>query len=85
MSQRYELVAAIDIGTTYTGYAFSTRSDFDEDPLKITTNQAWVAGHKYHLSLKTPTTLLLDKAGKFIAFGYDAELQYNDIVLDGTE
>lgn len=79
------MVVAIDFGTTYSGYAFSLRSDFDKDPLKIKANQAWVAGHKYHLSLKTPSTLLLDKAGKFIAFGYDAELRYNNIALDETQ
>lgn len=85
MAGKHVMVVAIDFGTTYSGYAFSLRSDFDKDPLKIKANQAWVAGHKYHLSLKTPSTLLLDKAGKFIAFGYDAELRYNNIALDETQ
>jgi hypothetical protein len=31
----YLFVAAIDIGRTYTGYAFSSRDDFKKDPLKI--------------------------------------------------
>lgn len=28
-------VAAIDFGTTYSGYAFSARNDFDSDPTKV--------------------------------------------------
>ena len=35
------LVAAIDFGTTYSGYAFSFRHDYERDPLKISTNTAW--------------------------------------------
>jgi len=36
----YLMVAAIDFGTTYSGYAFSTISNFKLDPLKIHANQA---------------------------------------------
>lgn len=32
------LVAAIDFGTAYSGYAYSFRNDYKLDPLKITTN-----------------------------------------------
>ena len=32
------IVAAIDFGTTYSGYAYSFYHDFREDPLRITTN-----------------------------------------------
>jgi hypothetical protein len=39
----YLMVAAIDFGTTYSGYAFSTISNFKLDPLKIHVNQAWNA------------------------------------------
>jgi hypothetical protein len=28
-------VAAIDFGTTYSGYAFQTRADFKTDPLQV--------------------------------------------------
>ncbi|XP_071146599.1 heat shock 70 kDa protein 12B-like [Mytilus edulis] len=76
------LVAAIDFGTTYSGYAFSTRSDFKKDPLKIHANQAWNAGGRQLLSLKTPTVLLLDKDKKFVSFGYEAENQYSDLMMD---
>ena len=29
------IVAAIDFGTTYSGYAFSSKNDYDEDPTKV--------------------------------------------------
>jgi hypothetical protein len=32
------VVTAIDLGTTFSGYAFSFRSDFEINPLKINTN-----------------------------------------------
>ena len=83
MGTEYLMVAAIDFGTTFSGYAFSTRADFEKDPLKISANQAWVSGQRYLLSLKTPTTLLLTKAGKFVSFGYEAEMKYyNNIALE---
>jgi hypothetical protein len=61
-------VAAIDFGTTYSGYAFSSRDDFKKDPLKIVANQAWNAGSQRHFSLKTPTCLLLDDKEELVSF-----------------
>jgi len=29
------IVGAIDFGTTYSGYAYSQRGDFNEDPTKV--------------------------------------------------
>ncbi|XP_052085783.1 heat shock 70 kDa protein 12B-like [Mytilus californianus] len=79
------LVAALDFGTTYSGYAFSMRHEFKTDPLKIHANQAWNSGGRAFLSLKTPTCLLLNAKKQFIAFGYDAENQYADIVMDDKQ
>ncbi|XP_071141783.1 heat shock 70 kDa protein 12B-like [Mytilus edulis] len=76
------LVAALDFGTTYSGYAFSMRHEFKTDPMKIHANQAWNSGGRALLSLKTPTCLLLNDKKQLIAFGYDAENQYADIVMD---
>lgn len=69
----YLFVVSMDFGTTYSGYAFSSRNDFDENPLTIHTNQEWKAGGTPLISLKTPTSLLIRKDGSFLAFGYDAE------------
>ena len=42
-TDKYICVAAIDFGTTYSGYAYSFRYDFETNPLKIIVNQAWNA------------------------------------------
>ncbi|XP_061164032.1 heat shock 70 kDa protein 12B-like [Saccostrea echinata] len=67
------MVAAIDFGTTYSGYAFSMKDDYETDKLKISSNQ-WKSPTM--ISLKTPTTVLLGPDKKLVAFGYDAESQY---------
>ena len=82
LTDGYLFVAAIDFGTTYSGYAFSLRNDFKKDPLDIVANQAWNAGSQRHLSLKTPTCLLLDDNEELVSFGYEAENKYSDIVID---
>ena len=82
LKEEYLFVAAIDFGTTYSGYAFSSRGDFKKDPLKIVANQAWNAGSHRHISLKTPTCLLLDDKEELVSFGYEAENKYSDIVID---
>ena len=76
------MVAAIDFGTTYSGYAFSTISNFKLDPLKIHVNQAWNAWGRQRLSLKTPTCLLLDGRKEIVSFGYEAENDYAELVLE---
>ncbi|XP_052081987.1 heat shock 70 kDa protein 12A-like isoform X7 [Mytilus californianus] len=78
----YILVAALDFGTAYSGYAFSMRGNFKTEPLKIHANQAWNAGGRQLLSLKTPTCLLLNPDKQFDAFGYEAENKYSDLVMD---
>ena len=82
LRDEYLFVAAIDFGTTYSGYAFSSRDDFKKDPLTIRANQAWNAGGQRHISLKTPTCLLLDDKEELVSFGYEAENKYSDIVID---
>lgn len=82
LSSDYLFVAAIDFGTTYSGYAFSSRDDFISNPLKIVANQAWNAGSLRHISLKTPTCLLLDEKENIVSFGYEAENDYADVVLE---
>ena len=68
-------VAAIDFGTAYSGYAFSSKAE----PLKIHTN-VWNANHLQ--SAKAPTTLLLSPEGEFQAFGYDAETKYTEMMSE---
>ncbi|KAK3099377.1 hypothetical protein FSP39_003542 [Pinctada imbricata] len=72
------LVAAIDFGTTYSGYAFSFKHEFENDPLKVSAN-TWTAGSRSLVSLKTPTTVLFEPCGKFFSFGYEAEDKYSEL------
>ncbi|XP_061194704.1 heat shock 70 kDa protein 12A-like [Saccostrea echinata] len=71
-------VVAIDFGTTYSGYAFSTRANFlkgNEKNINEIYTVHWNAGEL--MSEKTPTTLLLDADQNFVSFGYDAENMYS--------
>ena len=76
------LVAAIDFGTTYSGYAFSFKHDYQNDPTKVSTNQNWVAGSMQLVSLKAPTCVLFDEKKNFHSFGYEAENVYSELALD---
>ncbi|CAG2232442.1 unnamed protein product [Mytilus edulis] len=70
------LVAAVDFGTTYSGYAFSFRHEFKDDPLKIHANQAWNAGDSkmklHNNKYITNEMVLKDISGKQV------------LALDGT-
>ena len=86
MGTKYLMVVAIDFGTTFSGYALSTLADFEKDPLKIYSDRECFSGQRHLLSLKTPTTLLLTKAGEFVSFGHEAEMKYfNNIALENEK
>lgn len=71
---QFQIVAAIDFGTTFSGYAYSFTSNKDA----IYTNKSW--GHTQGFLLhKTPTCVLLKSDGEFEAFGFDAVSKYNDL------
>jgi hypothetical protein len=72
-------VVAIDIGTTYSGYAFASKEVFARDPRHIEIN-VW-AGSKLR-TLKAPTTVLLDENKELVAFGFEAENLFSELVLD---
>lgn len=65
------LIVAVDIGTTYSGYAFSFGHQYKAKPLNITSYN-WPDGPSY----KTPTCVLLDPTKKFHSFGREAENKY---------
>ncbi|KAJ8298440.1 hypothetical protein KUTeg_024971 [Tegillarca granosa] len=75
------MVAAIDFGTTYSGYAFAFRHDYESDPLKITGNQ-WLTGSQAGVSLKTPSCVLFNPRGHFHSFGYEAEEEYVNLAYE---
>ena len=63
------VTAAIDFGTTYSGYAYSY--EYDKD--KVHVNSNWSSGSSLW---KVPTAILFDDNQKFLAFGEDAENKY---------
>lgn len=72
------LVTALDVGTSYSGYAFA----FKNDPSTIHTNAAWNAGVGRLLTHKTPTCLLLNPNKLLDSFGYEAETKYAELTED---
>uniref|UniRef100_K1Q1C0 Heat shock 70 kDa protein 12A n=1 Tax=Magallana gigas TaxID=29159 RepID=K1Q1C0_MAGGI len=68
-------VAAIDIGTTFSGYAFSLTNDWG----RVFTNQ-WNGGKL--ISPKAPTCLLLKKDFSESFFGYEAEDKYTELTSE---
>ncbi|CAG2254314.1 unnamed protein product [Mytilus edulis] len=81
-TQERVFVAAIDIGTTFSGYAFSFRHDYLVDKLKISTNM-WA--HNSGLSAKAPSAILIGPGKQVVAFGYEAQLMYANLVENSRE
>lgn len=72
------MVAAIDIGTTFSGYAFAMRDELEKDSSKIFAPH-WHASDGSFISHKTPTTVLFDKNKKLVDFGFDAKTTYAEL------
>lgn len=72
------LVAAIDFGTVYSGYAYSFKYEWT----KVKINN-WGGGK--NLSYKTPSVLLLNPDQSFNSFGYQAERKYAELAENGSE
>lgn len=71
------MVAAIDFGTTFSGFAFSLKDDWG----KVLTN-TWSGGSL--ISHKAPTCLLLKKDYTESLFGYEAEDRYSDLTSEDS-
>lgn len=77
---KFDIVAAIDIGTSSSGYAYSSVTEFDRSPLNIISEQCC---NKYGMckddtERKTASYILLDKDENFVSFGYDAQHIFAD-------
>ncbi|XP_063403618.1 heat shock 70 kDa protein 12B-like [Mytilus trossulus] len=74
-------VAAIDFGTTFTGYASMSRNVFLSETKTI-------EGKEWHtdrwIRHKTPTSILFDESQLFHSFGYEAEMFYSDNIGSNT-
>lgn len=80
---KHIVVAAMDFGTTYSGYAYSLVHEYENDPTKVFAHTKWVAGSQQLISLKTPSILLLNPDKTFKSFGYEAENDYGDLAVEG--
>lgn len=74
------IVAAIDFGTTYSGYAYSFTDEYKKDPTKIHMNIKWHTGD--YVSQKTKTSILFNSDGSFNSFGYEAEAKFSELTDD---
>ncbi|XP_060569786.1 heat shock 70 kDa protein 12A-like isoform X2 [Ruditapes philippinarum] len=74
------LVASIDFGTTFSGFALSTLHDYELDKGNILA-YSWKSGD-HSSTPKTPTCLLLKPDASFHSFGYDAEIKYAELAED---
>lgn len=72
------IVAAIDFGTTHSGYVFS----LEKDPTEFYSPHTWTAGHGELVSLKTPTSLLLNPDQTFNSFWYEAEDKFAELAFE---
>lgn len=72
---RPKVVAAIDFGTTYSGYAYSLMSSPDEIYLMMRAQM----GQYGAMNHKIPTILLLNEYGAFHSFGFEAREAYHDL------
>ena len=73
-SNAYLAVVAIDFGTAYSGYAFSTTDMYKASSLKI-----YVKNWKGQREYKTSTSVLLDPHKQPLKFGLDAQDEYAKI------
>ncbi|KAL3879156.1 hypothetical protein ACJMK2_031465 [Sinanodonta woodiana] len=80
MQDVMDIVASFDVGSTYSGYAYSTRTEYMEDMLQIHLNDEWISGHGNLHTYKTPSHLLLTADRQFHSFGYEAERKYAQLI-----
>lgn len=82
--KEYLIVGAIDFGTTFSGYAFSTKHHFLTDPKNIgnISIKHWVDPISAMMYYKTSTCILFTKEKIFDKFGFEAEAKYLDLILD---
>jgi len=82
----HSVVAAIDFGTSSSGYAFGFRkSGSDEIELSDIQLNKWQRGSSSSSTDKAPTTVLLKPDKSFDSFGYKAEDKYANLCDTGKQ
>lgn len=77
-SQNTLMSIAIDIGNSFSGYAFCSKSDYLRNSLNIPVSR-WIS--RPTMYLKTVTCILFDPDQNFYAFGLEAEDRYGELAL----
>ena len=75
------MVVAIDFGTTFSGYAFSFKSNKKD----INMFYNWGSCVGIPVSFKAPTCVLTDSRNKFVSFGYEAQNKYSAMTPEEAE
>ena len=76
-------MGALDFGTTFSGWAYSFKHDFEADPTRAFVHN-WIAESAMLVTEKTPTCALIAPDGEtLVAFGYDAENKYKVLAETG--
>lgn len=70
----------IEIGPEFSGYEFSSRYDI-ELGLRNMSTTTWSDRTMLHMS-KCPTAILLDRNGEKVAFGFEAEKIFCELLQD---
>lgn len=77
------LVGALDFGTTFSGWAYSFKHDYESEPTKAYVHN-WISESSTLITEKTPTCALIAPNGEeLVAFGYDAENKYKVLAENG--
>ncbi|VDI22500.1 Hypothetical predicted protein [Mytilus galloprovincialis] len=79
---RFLLVATVNIVEIYSGYTFSTKAAFEDDPTTVTSYCAWQSQYIGGSRTQTPTSILLNAEKGFESFGFEAEDQYISLSED---
>lgn len=79
------VVLAIELGTTFSGYACSFKIEHMSNPLAITIYN-WSAEERIrHSEIKVPSLMLLNPDQSFNCFGYQAQHTYSDLLDNDPE
>lgn len=70
---KWDIVVAFDIGTSYSGYAYSDKKEIKTN--SVTLNE-WTGNLPIDSKAKAPSTILCNEDKTFHSFGHDAEKFY---------
>lgn len=80
-SDVWDVVVAIDIGTSFSGYAYSDKKEIKNKKIHLNT---WNANTTVSQTSKAPTVVLLNENKDFNSFGYEAEDKYAEYIAKTT-